>query len=454
MRRGIDEETALKIYGEMESFASYAFNKSHAAAYAILAYQTAYLKCFYPRAYMAALMTSTLDQTAKLARYIDTCGKLQIRVLPPHINESGAGFTVEGENLRFGLLAVRNLGRALIEKILQERRRGGPFPSFVSFCERLYGTYNRRALESLVACGAFDGLGYNRRELFVAVPGVLSWLESDRRRNVEGQLGLFGTGAGETQPIRLEHMEDFSQAKRLEMEKEVAGMYLSGHPMAAYAGHYRDFGAVPVGDVLEAGEGGSRFSDGDYIRLLGLVDHIQTKSSRGGEMAFVTLEDFYGSIEVLVFSRQWEVYRSLLGSGRVLCVSGRISVREEEAPKLLCDRVEDAEHVKEAVPQKDGSKKRGKADAPKPSATPPAPQPAGKHVKPGLYLRVSSKEDPALSRARRYLAIFDGKTPLYIVFQKENQMYCAPRREGVEVNSVLLAALKELLGDKNVAYVQ
>ena len=454
VRRGIDEETALKIYGEMESFASYAFNKSHAAAYAILAYQTAYLKCFYPRAYMAALMTSTLDQTAKLARYIDTCGKLQIRVLPPHINESGAGFTVEGENLRFGLLAVRNLGRALIEKILQERRRGGPFPSFVSFCERLYGTYNRRALESLVACGAFDGLGYNRRELFVAVPGVLSWLESDRRRNVEGQLGLFGTGAGETQPIRLEHMEDFSQAKRLEMEKEVAGMYLSGHPMAAYAGHYRDFGAVPVGDVLEAGEGGSRFSDGDYIRLLGLVDHIQTKSSRGGEMAFVTLEDFYGSIEVLVFSRQWEVYRSLLGSGRVLCVSGRISVREEEAPKLLCDRVEDAEHVKEAVPQKDGSKKRGKADAPKPSATPPAPQPAGKHVKPGLYLRVSSKEDPALSRARRYLAIFDGKTPLYIVFQKENQMYCAPRREGVEVNSVLLAALKELLGDKNVAYVQ
>ena len=192
-------------------------------------------------------------------------------------------------------------------------------------------------------------------------------------------------------------MEDFSQAKRLEMEKEVAGMYLSGHPMAAYAGHYRDFGAVPVGDVLEAGEGGSRFSDGDYIRLLGLVDHIQTKSSRSGEMAFVTLEDFYGSIEVLVFSRQWEVYRSLLGSGRVLCVSGRISVREEEAPKLLCDRVEDAEHVKEAVPQKDGAKKRGKADAPKPSATPPAPQPAGKHVKPGLYLRVSSKEDPALS---------------------------------------------------------
>ena len=190
IRRGVDEKTALDIFREMESFSAYGFNKSHAAPYALVSYQTAWLKCHYPKEYMAALLTSVLDNTNKLVAYMAECSRLGIRVLPPHVNQSGLGFTVSGQNIRFGLLAVKNLGKGFLQHITLNREQAGPFRSFQDFCRRVYDQLNRRALESLIKCGALDGLGLNRRQMLENAGAILDYLEEDKRRNIEGQLGF------------------------------------------------------------------------------------------------------------------------------------------------------------------------------------------------------------------------------------------------------------------------
>ena len=192
VNRGVVEKTSEDIFGQMESFASYAFNKSHAAAYATVAYQTAWLKCHYPKEYLASLLTSVLDSSGKVAEYMAECSRLKIQVLPPHVNESRRGFTVAGDNIRFGLLAVKNLGRGFLQSLVRERENQGPFTSFYDFCRRMYDSeMNRRALESLIKCGALDGLGNNRREMLTSVNTVMDSLDADRRRNLDGQLGFF-----------------------------------------------------------------------------------------------------------------------------------------------------------------------------------------------------------------------------------------------------------------------
>ena len=223
VRMGTGADVALKIFGEMETFAQYAFNKSHAAGYAVVAYQTAYLKCHYPCEYMAALLSSVLGQTGKVSEYIEECGRLGISVLPPHVNFSEAGFTVVGKSIRFGLLAVKNLGRGVIARMVEERRGGGEFTSFYNFCKRMAGReLNRRAIESLIKCGALDGLGNNRREMLLSVESVLDALEADKRRNVEGQMGFFDTpGSSQAGEPPLDKAEDFSAVDKLNMEKEV-----------------------------------------------------------------------------------------------------------------------------------------------------------------------------------------------------------------------------------------
>ncbi|WOC31429.1 MULTISPECIES: DNA polymerase III subunit alpha [Caproicibacterium] len=445
LQNGVDEQTALQIYGEMESFASYAFNKSHAAAYSYLAYQTAYLKCFYPQQYLAALLTSVLDSTGKLSQYIAECGRLHIRVLGPEINSSAAAFTVVGKDIRFGLLAVRNLGRGLIDAVLQERERSGPYRSFYDFCKRTFDKTNRRSLESFVKCGALDGLGSNRREMMTAIPLVLDTLSNDKRRNLEGQIGFFDQPEetdGAQEVFQIPKMEDYSVSDRLAMEKEVTGLFLSGNPLAAYEDLYHKIGAVKIGTVLESfeTEAGGRWKDGDRLCLLGIVSGIKTKVTKNNStMAFVTLEDACGSMELLVFPQVLARVSPLLEEGHVLCVTGRLSIREDEDPKLLCEEIRSAEEAS-AVPRE------------QPAA--PAAQLSGKHVKPGLYLKVKSREDPAYLRAKKYLAVFDGRTQLYVVFTQEKTMFRAPASRGVDVNEVLLRELCRVLGNTNVAYVQ
>ena len=434
LRRGVDQQTALELFKEIESFASYAFNKPHAAGYAVVAYQTAYLKCHYPCEYMAALLSSVLGQTGKVAEYIEECGRLGISVLPPHVNYSDMGFTVVGKSIRFGLLAVKNLGRNVIARMVEERRGGGEFTSFYNFCKRMAGRdLNRRAIESLVKCGALDGLGNNRREMLLAVERVLDSLEADKRRNVEGQMGFFdapGSAQGGEPP--LEKTEDFSAADKLNMEKEVTGMYLSGHPMAAYAGLYQEGGYARMDEILQsAGERETgRYQDGQWVTLLGMVVGVRKKATKNNaQMAFVSLEDMYGAITALVFPKVLEQYGSLLYEGAVVEVQGKLSFTEDKAPELVCQSLG------------------------KPADPVSVKAPAGKPVRPGLYLRLSSQRDPRYDKAMRYIAVFDGgATDLFLTFQDTGKLLRAPAKFRVEINRPLLRALKELLGAENVAY--
>ena len=368
LRRGVDEATAQALFQEIESFASYAFNKSHAAGYAVVAYQTAYLKCHYPCEYMAALLSSVLGQTGKVSEYIEECGRLGISVLPPHVNFSEAGFTVVGKSIRFGLLAVKNLGRGVIARMVEERRGGGEFTSFYNFCKRMAGReLNRRAIESLIKCGALDNLGNNRREMLLSVESVLDALEADKRRNVEGQMGFFDTpGSSQAGEPPLDKAEDFSAVDKLNMEKEVTGMYLSGHPMSAYAGLYQEGGYARMDEILQsAGEEGGRYQDGQWVTVLGLVTAVRKKATKSSsQMAFVTLEDMYGALTALVFSRPLEQYGSLLYEGSVVEVSGKLSFTEEKEPELVCQSM--------AKPAEPTAVAGG----------------SGKQVRPGLYLRL------------------------------------------------------------------
>ena len=435
VRRGVEEATAEAIYGEMANFASYAFNKSHAASYAVVSYQTAYLKCHYPREYMAALLTSVLDNTNKLSTYIAECARLGIRVLPPHVNESGSGFTVSGKDIRFGLLAVRNLGKGFIDSLLMERKQNGRFTGFYDFCRRMYGGLNRRSLESLIKCGSLDGLGLNRRQMLTGADSALDSLAEDRKKNVEGQIGFFDS-IQKTAPeeFHMEPMPDLSASDKLTMEKETTGMYLSGHPMAAYAGMYERLHAVRIGDILENAKGetgGPR--DGDTVTVLGIIQKIRLKTTKSNStMAFVTLEDLYGSIQMLVFPSVLTEYAGLIAEGKIVRAEARLNLREDRDPELVLASLSEA-------PSPDG----GKPGAKRNHAS----------TRPGLYLKVPGADSPLYRKACKYTAVFDGPTPLYIYFCDKRKLMLAPSSMRVSVNSVLVRELKKLLGDRNVAVV-
>ncbi len=435
VRRGVDEQTAKAIYGEMASFASYAFNKSHAAAYAVVSYQTAWLKCHYPREYMAALLTSVLDNTNKLATYIAECLRLSIRVLPPHVNESGSGFTVAGKNIRFGLLAVRNLGKGFIDSMIAERKAKGKFISFFDFCKRMFDGLNRRSLESLVKCGALDGLGANRRQMLAAAETVLNWIADDKKQNVDGQIGFFDTAARpEQRDFHLDPAAELSPADKLAMEKEVTGMYLSGHPMAAYAGMYDTLHAVRIGELAESSqEQNSGLSDGSRVTVLAIITKVRLKVTKSNStMAFVTLEDLYGDIQMLVFPQALEEYAGDIVEGKIVKAEARLSIREDRDAELVCEKLE---------------------PAPPANGRQAGPPPKKSGARPGLYLKLPGEDSPLYRKAMKYLAVFDGPTALYLYFCDTKKLMRAPVSKRVDVNDVLIRTLKELLGSENVAVI-
>ena len=435
VRRGVDEQTAKAIYGEMASFASYAFNKSHAAAYAVVSYQTAWLKCHYPREYMAALLTSVLDNTNKLATYIAECLRLSIRVLPPHVNESGSGFTVAGKNIRFGLLAVRNLGKGFIDSMIAEREAKGKFISFFDFCKRMFDGLNRRSLESLVKCGALDGLGANRRQMLAAAETVLNWIADDKKQNVDGQIGFFDTAARpEQRDFHLDPAAELSPADKLAMEKEVTGMYLSGHPMAAYAGMYDTLHAVRIGELAESSqEQNSGLSDGSRVTVLAIITKVRLKVTKSNStMAFVTLEDLYGDIQMLVFPQTLEEYAGDIVEGKIVKAEARLSIREDRDAELVCEKLE---------------------PAPPANGRQAGPPPKKSGARPGLYLKLPGEDSPLYRKAMKYLAVFDGPTALYLYFCDTKKLMRAPVSKRVDVNDVLIRTLKELLGSENVAVI-
>ena len=428
VRRGVDEKTALTIFGEMESFASYAFNKSHAAAYATVSYQTAWLKCHYPREYMAALLTSVLDNTGKIAGYIAECTRLGIRVLPPHVNESQSRFSVVGKDIRFGLLAVKNIGAAFLDRLVREREQNGPFSSFYDFCKRMYGLdLNRRVLESLIRCGALDDLGSNRRQMMENIDAVLETLDADKRRNIEGQIGFFDLpDAPGEQSFVMDPVPDYSPAEKLAMEKEVTGIYISGHPMREYLPLYEKLNADRTGEILEdVRDGVGKYRDGDMVTLLGIFTSVRTKvTKKNTTMAFAAIEDLYGSMEVLIFPNTLTQYAGLIVEGKAVQLVGRLDLSEEV--KILCEKV--------LPPQEKKAEKK-------------------KSKRPGLYLKVPNREDPLCRKALQYTELFEGTLPLYLFYTDTGKLVAAPPALRVDVNPVLLRELKRLLGDGNVALV-
>lgn len=433
LRRGVDKQTAISIFSEMESFASYAFNKSHAAAYANISYKTAWMKCHYPKEYMAALLTSVLDFTNKLANYTAECGRLNIQVLPPHINVSTGGFTVYKNDIRFGMLAIKNLGRNVIEAIVEERKNG-LYTSFYDFCKRMYGKgMNSRGLESLIKCGAIDNLGLNRREMLCNSKMILDSLEQDRRKNLDGQLSIFDVGENKanSEP-EIEKMQDYSITEKLAMEKEMAGMFLSGHPVAEYDETAKAIRADKIGDLLEYdGSKNARYKDGDKVRVIAIVTRVKLKTTKSNTiMAFVTVEDKYGCIEMLVFPQVLSEYGRCIAEGNVLEILATINYKEDEETKLLCNKaVVASKKPPQSAIKKDNNTRGIKT----------------------LYIKVDSMTSPLYKRAENILQIFEGNTPVVFRTLKENKVLKAPKSLWVDLNKPMVAELKHILGDENVA---
>ncbi len=447
---GVSEKVANEIFDEMTSFASYAFNKSHAAAYAVVAYQTAYLKRHYPREYMAALLTSVLDNTDKIIGYISECENLGLKILPPDINKSEGCFTVEGDCIRFGLLAIKNTGRALLDDLVKEREENGPFENLSNLCQRMYGKdMNRRALESFIKAGALDGLGDNRQTMLQGYGTVLNAIDEQHKNNLAGQISLFEAMMEPEQAKKhsqhaLPKREEFPPQILLAMEKEVTGLYVSGHPLTRYQQKVKDWNTKLIADIK-----GEEYPDGSVVEVLCVIDSKKTKATRSGEtMAFANIEDTSGSMEMLVFPKVLSENRKQMEDGTIVLVKGRVSMRDEEDVKLVALSLQDPEQVErktEAQPPV----------SPAPSSPQKkAPETPKKQHRPGLYLRVESQKDPKLVKASQYLAIFEGSCPVYVYFKDRKKMMLAPRTLFCEPNTPLIAQLKVLLGEKNVALVE
>ena len=438
VRRGVDEKTANAIYDEMESFASYAFNKSHAAAYASISYKTAWLKCYYPKEYMAALLSSVLDNQNKMAVYIGECQRLGINVLPPNVNESNHGFTVSGNNIRYGLLAIKNLGRQFIDEIISERRYK-PYESFYDFCKRLYGkNMNSRAVESLIKCGAFDGLGANRRQLLAISKTVLDDIDYEAKHNMAGQFSMFDMGEGEsfesTKP-QLPDLKEFSKEELLFMENEIAGMYLSGHPMDEYTVFSETMKADRTGDIISNSSG--LYFDGKKVSLVCIVTRVKTQLTKTNKMmAFANVEDRYGSLEAVIFPNVYDRFAINLNDGNAVIIRGTLNFKENEEPKIICDTIEKARSNDECKNSEFLLKKK---------------EPTRQIKKPtALYIKIDDLNTEKYYKAKRVLDIFDGQTPVIFYLENTKRQVKAPVSMWVSLNDVMIKELKYQLGENNV----
>ncbi len=426
---GVDEATANSIYDEINDFASYAFNKAHAVSYAIVCYRTAWMKCHWPREYMAALLTSILDSSQKVAEYIAECRNLGIKLLPPDVNESGADFTVVGGNIRFGLCAVKGIGRGFVRELEAERTLNGPFRTLDEFCRRMYGRdLNRRAVESLVRAGAFDSLGFKRRALLQVLDRVIDGISSEGRKNVVGQMDMFSMGDeddGLSADIELPDVEEFDRRELLVMEKETTGLYLSGHPMDDYRDKAGRLGAVSIGAILssfsdEAEQGDRVYKDGENVTVAGVISSVRTRATKTGSlMSYVVIEDDTAGMEMIAFARTLDKYGAYLKENAPVCCSGRISVRDEKEPQLMLNTV---------TPLEGGD------------------MPTAIDRRKTLWLRLPNESDPAMHRIELVLTMFPGDEPLVLYFTETK------KRLGAKcvVHEALVREMRELLGGENV----
>jgi len=354
IRNGVPEDIADKIFDDMIDFAKYAFNKSHAAAYGVLSYQTAYLKAYYPVEFMAALITSVMGNTDKVVEYIRECNALKIDVLKPDINKSFSKFSVEGNNIRFGLAAVKNVGVNIINNIINERELNGKFTDFNDLVKRLDSKdTNKRVIESLIKCGAFDEISENRASLMAGYEGVLDSIAMDRKKNIQGQISLFDAFGGSEETSQLNEVsaipkiKEFEEREKLNLEKEVLGMYVSGHPLSQFEEELQRNTSIDIGKINSLKEDEEVYLSLDEREVImgGMIATKNIKTTKRNEiMAFLELEDLYGTIEVIVFPQLLKKYSNILNEDSIIYVKGNLNIKEDENPKIVAREISDINH--------------------------------------------------------------------------------------------------------------
>lgn len=447
IRRGVDERTANIIFDEMMDFASYAFNKSHAAAYAVIAYQTAWLKNYYPTEFMAALLNSFLGSSDKVSQYVQECKALGISVLPPDINESESKFSVKNNKIRFGIAAVKNVGLNAVDEIIKDRDANGIFKSFGDFCQRICDKdINKRCIESLIKSGAFDSFGVFRSRLMSVYEKMIDGIQMNKKKNMDGQLSIFEFAQGDETADTISEdypdLKEFEPKVLLSMEKEMLGLYISGHPLSEYENeiqsnvNFYSSNLLTEADDSEAENGltGVKgIKDGLSVQIGGIITSKKTKTTKNNKiMAFITVEDLYGSMEVILFPKILSRFAEIIVEENIVLIKGRISMKEEEQPKIICDEVNTLK------------KNNSTESIIKPQSA--------KNTK--LYLKVCNSEDAEFMESLlSVLKYFNGQTPVYLYYDKEKLVKLTHKDCWVYLNDSLLAELRERLGNENVKVV-
>ena len=425
--KGVPEDVAQSVYDEIVDFGDYAFNKAHSVCYAVVAYQTAYLKCHYPKEYMAALMTSVLDSAAKISGYIAECKELNIPVLPPDLNHSDDHFTVEGNAIRFGLGAVKNVGHGLIRTLVSKRAEGGSFRSLEDFLQRMgEGELNKRAVENFIKCGAMDCFGHHRSELLAVYDQMMDAVASTRKKNLDGQMGLFSMleDSDAAVSIPIPRKEELSRAELMAMEKETTGIYISGHPMDDYRPYLKNTHVIPIGDLMDEE---SKYQDEQIVSVAGVVQSVKMKTTRNNSMmAYVTVEDDTAAIEMLAFSNVLSQYGGYLKENNAVVVTGKLSIRDEKEPQIVVNRARPiSDYADGSVPEEPQAR----------------PQQNGT-----LYLRIPSEGDPVLRKVKAILNMFPGTCGAVLYFADTKI------RRGTRclLADNMIRELKNVLGEANV----
>jgi len=424
---GIDGRVADQIYDSMVDFAKYAFNKSHAAAYAVVSYQTAYLKYYYPVEFMAALMTSVLDNTAKVSEYIYTCRQMGIGILPPDINEGEGGFSVSGNSIRYGLSAIKSIGRPVIETIAAEREERGRFTTLKDFVTRLSGReVNKRTIENFIKAGALDGLEGNRRQKMMIYGSLLDNINQEKKNSMAGQMTLFDIADEEDKKdfeIRLPDVEEYEKEVLLGFEKEVLGVYISGHPLEEYVEKLRkNTSSVTTDFVLDEETGAVKIRDNEKVIVGGMITDKTIKYTKNNKaMAFITLEDLVGTVEIIIFPKDFERYHAKLEIDAKIFVQGRASIEEDRNGKIICEKIFAFEETKRELWIQFADREA-----------------------------YAAKEEMLLSMMKNY----DGNDSVVIYLSAEKQMKRLPASRNVAINGDLLEELYEFIGKNNVKLVE
>ncbi len=422
VNNGVDEKVAGKIYDDMIDFAKYAFNKSHAACYAVVSFQTAYLKTYYPVEFMAALMTSVIDNTSKVAGYIYACKQMNIGILPPDVNQSQMEFSVEDGKIRFAMAAIKSLGRPTIQAILKERSENGSFISMQDFVTRMSHALNKRAVENFVKAGAFDTFGHTRKAMMIVSDSMLDSAIKQNKDSMTGQMSLFDFAADEDKKafeIRIPDVAEYTKEELLGYEKEILGVYVSGHPLDEYTGMVNKY-ITNVSSDFEVDDelGETKARDGAVATIGGIITEKTIKTTKKGQlMAFLTLEDIVGTVEVVVFPNSFTANRLVIDTADKVFITGKVQANVDENAKLICDKVVDFA----SVPRK-------------------------------LWIRFAgvSEYEERKAELENILYESDGKDTVVIYCTKENRRIPLPASRTIKVNSELIQRLQHLYGEKNV----